>query len=364
MKKILLLVSNELAYDQRIQKIGNTLVANNYQVEVIFARKSSSVLGPQATFDFTPLKMFFKRGIGFYLELNHRLFWKGLFKKFDLISAVDVDTLLAASLLKWLKKKPLILDCHEWYEESPEIIHRKWIYAFWRKIASGLIPKTDARYTVNDSIARAMESAYGVSFQTIYNYPKRNIENPNFKNAQNRTILYQGVLNKDRGLEALIKAMRELKDFKCILIGEGDISESLKTLVKQSSISDRVKFTGPLSPLELKKITPTAWLGYNLLDGESKSYYFSLSNKFFDYLSAGIPSLNMDYPEYSKIIHELEIGLLMGTCQSTDIIEIVTNLAQNPTLYARLKSNCEQHASRYVWEDQEMKLMEIYNQHF
>lgn len=361
MKKVLLLVSNELAFDQRVQKIGDTLTANNFHVEVLFARRSSSVINPEVGFIQSPIKMIFKRGFGFYLELNHRLFWKGLFKRFDLISAVDVDTLPAACLLKWIKKKPVVLDAHEWYEESPEIIHRKRIYTFWKRLAIWLIPKTDARYTVNDSIADAMEDAYGVSFQTIYNFPRKNEEDQSLTAFQKRTILYQGVLNKDRGLEALIEAMKELKDFNCILVGDGDIADSLKAKVNQSGITDRVTFLGQISPPELRKITTTAWLGYNLLDGESKSYYFSLANKFFDYLSAGIPSLNMNYPEYAKIVSDLGIGILMDSCNSKDIVDTVTKLDQNAGLYETLKSNSVLYAAKYIWENQEPKLMDIYN---
>ena len=126
MKRISFLISNDFAYDQRMQKICSTLDQNGFQLDLFYPKRSIRSNNDQSYL--RPFKTHFKKGIGFYLELNHRLFWRNIFRSFDGISAVDLDTLPAAVLLKWLRKKPLILDCHEWFEETPEVYGRKWIY--------------------------------------------------------------------------------------------------------------------------------------------------------------------------------------------------------------------------------------------
>jgi len=54
-----------------------------------------------------------------------------------------------------------------------------------------------------------------------------------------------------------------------------------------------------------------AWLGINLLDGTSKNYQYSLANKFFDYMHAEVPSINMAFPTYKRYIDADKVGLVL-----------------------------------------------------
>ncbi|WP_205127803.1 hypothetical protein, partial [Okeania hirsuta] len=60
-------------------------------------------------------------------------------------------------------------------------------------------------------------------------------------------------------------------------------------LTKELDLQKQVKFLGYLDPEELRRITPQAHLGLNLLENKGLSYYYSLANKTFDYLQAGLP---------------------------------------------------------------------------
>ena len=71
---------------------------------------------------------------------------------------------------------------------------------------------------------------------------------------------------------------------------------------KKENLSN-VRFSGKLSPSELRSLTHQATFGFNVLENRGKSYYYSLANKFFDYAEAGVISINSAFPEYEALIH-------------------------------------------------------------
>lgn len=360
MKKVTFLISNDFTFDQRMQKICGTLQSAGFLITIRFPKKLSAQVFPKNGIRVLPFPMIFKRGFLFYLELNHRLFWRSVFSRTEMISAVDLDTLPAAVLLKWIKRVPLILDCHEWYEETPEVYFRKHIYAFWKFLGKSLVPISNDRYTVNDLIALELEKTYSVPFKVIHNYPRMKRVEPKFKEDDGKIIIYQGVLNKDRGLEALIDAMVELSSFSCWLVGDGDIKNKLIDRVDNLGLQERVIFKGKLLPKELQKLTQQAWIGMNLLTGESKSYYYSLANKFFDYMMAGIPSLNMKYPVYMHYMDQYEVGILLESCSPKSIVKAVQELEMQPERYQSMCTAAESARRQFNWENEEGLLKTIY----
>jgi len=90
------------------------------------------------------------------------------------------------------------------------------------------------------------------------------------------------------------------------------------------------------------------------------SYYYSLANKFFDYIHAGVPSINMMFPEYVAINSEIEVSLLIEKPDETAFCEAVNKLLNDPELYRRLAANCLKAREIYCWESERQKLLEIY----
>ena len=363
MKSILFVTSSDYYYDQRLQKITKTL-SEDYKIKVLSPYRKK-LFSDAKNIQIVKLRRIFKRGFLFYAELNHRIFWHNIWSKMDLINAIDLDTLLGSFLLGRVKNRPVVLDCHEWYEETPEVYHRSWVYRFWRSLGKYLVKKAGLRYTVNEDIAHVMSVVYQAPFEVIYNYPYKQTKTLETNLDRNKKILlYQGVLNKDRGLEQLIIAMRRLNQFQCWLVGYGDIKTELEKLVKNLGLEQQVRFLGKLTPEELRALTPKAWMGINLLHGESKSYYYSLSNKFFDYMMAGVPSLNMRFPAYEKVLDAFPMGIMIDHCEPDEIVLAIARVEQDETLWTNMKNEAMRAAQVHHWQKQESQLKNIYRQMF
>ena len=130
-KTIYLTVTNDLAYDQRMQRICTSLVAAGHRVVLVGrCMKGSSAL-PTQSFEQKRLRLLFGKGKLFYIEYNIRLFLFLLAKKMDAVCAIDLDTILPCLYISRLKKIPRVYDAHELFTEMKEVVTRPKIHRFW-----------------------------------------------------------------------------------------------------------------------------------------------------------------------------------------------------------------------------------------
>lgn len=354
-------VTNDLNQDQRMHRICNTLQELGYEVTLIGRQKKHSV--PLLNFEFNQKRIFcfFQKGFLFYVEYNLRLFWYLLTHHQDIIYGVDSDTLMPCTWAKVLKGKKMIFDAHEYFTEVPELTNRPTVKKVWTIIENLCIPKVDLALTVNQSLAKLFSKKFGIAFHTLYNVPlKSKSDDVMGTGVKHKSyILYQGVLNQGRGLEVLIESMEFIRDVDLVLVGEGDLSDSLRTLVKTLPYRDRIIFKGWQSPSALKEITKGATLGINLLDDVSLNYYYSLANKFFDYMHAGVPSVNMNFPEYLHILEEYQVGYTVAELTPHAVAEVINNALTDTAGLSHRTRECMRASLDYHWQNEAQKLGQL-----
>ena len=109
-------------------------------------------------------------------------------------------------------------------------------------------------------------------------------------------------------------------------------------------------------------ITKKAFLGYNVSQNMGLSYYYSLNNKFFDYVEAELPSIINNFPEYTKLISQYQVGLLAE--YSVESVRANLNeLYQNDMLYLSLKEQCKLAKSVWNWQEESKQLLKLYEKH-
>ncbi|MBC7426151.1 MAG: glycosyltransferase [Bacteroidia bacterium] len=358
-QKLIFTVTNDLQYDQRMQRISGALSSVGFDVLLVGRKLKNSKTLPQWNFKTKRINCFFNKGKLFYAEYNLRLFFYLLFKKSDAVCAIDLDTILPCLFVSKLKGLICIYDAHEYFTEVPEVIERPSVQKLWRKIEAFAIPKIKYKYTVSNGLAGLFEKRYGAKFDVFRNLPLYTFDK-NAKEKQTKIIIYQGALNEGRGLELLLKTADQIPEIEIWLAGEGDLSQDLRDLSLRYA-QGRIKFLGFLKPEELKEITGKAWLGYNVLENKGLSYYYSLSNKFFDYMQASVPSISSDFPEYKLLIEKYECGLICdySVVALTDKIKLLLN---DNDFYLELKNKCEIAASELNWEKEKLGLVRFYEE--
>ncbi len=365
MKRIICTVTTDLNFDQRMIRICTSLVQAGYDVLLV-----GRVLKQSPALQFQPFRQkrmqcFFESGKLFYLEYNFRLFLYLLFAPYDVVCSIDLDTILPGFFVSKIKGKACVYDAHEYFAELPEVVERPRVKKAWEAVAQLVIPRIRYAYTVCDSLAEIFYKKYKTPFVVIRNVPLR-IQQPEQKEiaASPLILIYQGVLNEGRGLEETIEAMDQMEDVVCWLVGEGDLSERLRKMVVDKGLQNKILFHGRVAPPELLALTKRAHIGLNMLKKKGLNYYFSLANKTFDYMQAGIPSICMNFPEYSRLHDKYGTFLLLEELTPTAIIEAVNRLREEDGYYQKLVGRNRIAAKDLTWGKEKEKLLVFYEEVF
>jgi len=111
---------------------------------------------------------------------------------------------------------------------------------------------------------------------------------------------------------------------------------------------------------EMMQYTHNADIGLTLDKDSNINYQFSLPNKVFDYLRAGIAIISSDLIELRKVIESTASGVLLDKVSSECIAQEVNKLISSPEKLNELKANAQLHANKYAWEEEVKALLEVY----
>jgi glycosyltransferase involved in cell wall biosynthesis len=238
-----------------------------------------------------------------------------------------------------------------------EIVTRPPIYNTWKKIERFSVPAFIHGYTVNQQISNEFKKMYNVNYEVIRSIPlKKELVIPVKKE---RYILYQGAVNEGRSFETLIPAMKYI-NAPLMICGDGNFLEATRLLVKQNGLEEKIFFRGKVVPGELSEITRNAWIGITIFENVGLSNYYSLANRFFDYIHAGIPQLCVDYPVYREINDQYEVAVLVNDLGPENIALQLNTLLEDNLLYDRLQQNCIAAREVFNWQEEEKKLIHFY----
>ncbi|MCX6329730.1 MAG: glycosyltransferase [Bacteroidia bacterium] len=360
-------VTNCICFDQRVLKIAEVVNQLNCNITIIGRRKDHQCESVAVPFNIRRFRMIFKKGFLFYKFYNIRLFFYLLFHKSDLLVANDLDTLLPNFLVSKLKRLPLVFDSHEYFTGVPEIQNRPFVKWVWTTIEKMIFPRLKYVMTVSDSISMQYESQYGIRPVTIRNCARSFAETKGYTKKELGIsgdhlllILQGGGINIDRGGEELIEAMTLIENVSLIIVGSGDVLQFLKNKVEELNLSNRVKFIPKQPWNELLRYTKSADAGLSLDKDTNLNYRFSLPNKLFDYISAGIPVITSDLPEVKKIVKESGCGIIIQTVTPEEICKAIIKLRDDRVLLNKLKQNAVIASGTLNWDRESKKVVDFY----
>ena len=290
-----------------------------------------------------------------------------LFHNADFIVANDLDTLLANYLASKLKSIPVVYDSHELFTEVPELAHRKFVKSIWERIEKFIFPKLKYVYTVNNTIANIFKQKYNVEVKVIRNVSHKNMVTKfDSKNelglpTDKKIIILQGAfINVERGAEEAVLAMQYVEGAILLIIGGGDVFNKLRKMAVDLDLTPKVKFIDKVPYNRLMHYTANADIGLSLDKDTNLNYKYSLPNKLFDYIQAGVPVLVSNLVEPKKIISEFNIGEIIESHNPKHIAEKIMHMLSATDKIELWKTNLKKAAEVYCWENEEQKLKEIY----
>jgi len=396
---ICMLVGNGVTQDPRVRKEAETLVACGYSLSVLGFKLTNQELVEDVfepgykvirvdvstfTIRFRNLIVNLSSGsprklkniiiniMKIFLKIYHVLwfFLKAITIKADVYHAHDLDTLPAAYLSSLRFRGKLVYDSHELYTEQREDFPRL-LKLLLQWIEGRLIKKTVGVIAVNQSIAEELAKRYAVPAPLVLrNFMKKTSMEETAASSlvhpEGIRVLYHGGYLKGRGLEELIKSVVYWdKNINLYLRGFGSIEEYLRRQVSGLSLENRVIFLEPV-PME-RLIADAAFADIGIIPYKPTclNNFYSMPNKLFEYMMAGLAVTASDLPEIHRLNEEVGFGLLFDPDSPESIAGSINNLVRDRDFLQTCRNNVRAWSGAAGnWETESGKLVDFYRDIF
>jgi len=364
-------VISDLSTDMRVQKQALVLADLGFAVTLIgrFSGRSPSLFLPHVRI--IRLRVLFRRGPAMYIIFNLSLLFHLLARRTSLYVANDLDTLIPCYLASRFLRKPLVYDAHEYFTGQYGLAERKRTYTIWKRAERLILPKVRHMITVSGSIAELYRKEYGVDPVVIRNVASStDIVIPRRRSEvgaadDDLLVVYQGSgINPGRGAMALINAMSMLEKVRLIITGSGDMIEELRRVVNERGLNKDIIFLPRMRWEEMMGFTMCCDAGLSLDPDNCINQRFSLPNKLFDYIAAGIPAVVSPLPEVSAVVDKYGCGLVLSDVTPYAIAGILERLKDDSSLRSALKENALAARLELNWEKESVIEKEFFRNVF
>ena len=177
-------------------------------------------------------------------------------------------------------------------------------------------------------------------------------------------VLNHGQFYEGRGYDVMVEAAPLLKDYpeiKLALRGFGTMEEALK---KRSSElqNDNVIFYPKVLVQELIPMASRSRVGVAITEGICLNFELSVSNKLFEYASAGLPVIMSDIPEHRYLNEKYQFGIVIPDNTPKSFAEAVIKLYTDKEFYETCAENAKLLSDEVNWETEFGRLIEFEKQ--
>lgn len=363
--KVLITFLGNINYDTRCKNLYDTLSANNYEVEFLgFDWLTEGFNETLGKISIIKLRKGFL-SIPFYLKFIWQLKIKLLTSNANLIFAEDIYTLPFAVILGKLKRAKIYYDSRELFGYLAGLKDKKLKQLFWKRIEKYFIRKADFVIVTGSMDAEFLKNEYGIKksilLRNLPRYYKPELQLDLHSHLRidksKKIILYQGVILKGRGIEKVFSALNELPYCVFVIAGGGEFEQYYRKLAEEMNVSEKVFFLGKLTQEDLPKVTASADVGVALIENLSKSYYYALPNKLFEYIMAEIPLIVSNLPQMKDINDKYDVGYAVEFDNKSELINAIIKLTEDKNLYESKKQNCHIASQELNWEKEVVALL-------
>jgi glycosyltransferase involved in cell wall biosynthesis len=111
---------------------------------------------------------------------------------------------------------------------------------------------------------------------------------------------------------------------------------------------------------EMMSYTRSCDAGLSLDKDTCINQRYSLPNKLFDYISAGIPVIASPLPEVSALVAEFGCGIILNAVTPAEIAAKLMLLKNDASLLASLKNKAASAAPDLTWEREKLTEQELF----
>jgi glycogen(starch) synthase len=215
--------------------------------------------------------------------------------------------------------------------------------------------------TVSEGIADILQNAYALRERptVVRNVPP--YEPASFRpTGAEIEVLYHGVFMANRGLEELVASVPLWRpELRLTLRGRGKpaYEKRLRRRVAASPAVTRITLAPPVPMTELVAAARAADVGVHPLLVTSNQMRYSLPNKLFEYIMAGLAVCTTDVPEMAAVIDEYGVGVTVPGPTRDGIATALNGLGAGKIDEAKHRSLAA--AKDLCWENESEKFVNL-----
>jgi glycosyltransferase involved in cell wall biosynthesis len=369
-KHILILRSNPVAPDPRVEKIARALDEAGYTVSVLGWDRTAQMKSPDAigTIPIVRLPVKAPYGVGL-ANFPALLRWQAALlswlvrhrKSFDLLHACDFDTVLPALVCKLFWGKRVVYDIFDFYADylrrTPGWIKRMICgLDFWAiNHADGVILVDEARM---EQIAGSHPRACVSIYNSPEDVPVSSAELLEGKEKPVLQITYVGLLQAERGIYEMLNVLRHHPEWHLHLAGMGGDEAKIAALVKDFP---NVSWYGRIPYQRTLQLNRQADVLFATYDPLIPNHRYSSANKLFEGMMLGKPVIVARNTNMDRIVERESCGLVVDYGDEAELEKALSRLVEDQELRDRLGANSRRaYMEIYSWAKMASRLAGLY----
>jgi len=375
MKSVVIVRSNPVSPDPRVEKEADCLNEAGYDVKILAWDRANSY---KVKYDICDLPSGKVKIFRFGIPASYGAGMKNLFpfimfqvrlfawlcsnrKEYEIIHACDFDTAFTSRICAKLLSKKLVFDIFDYLSTNPTNIFEKLI----RRLENNIINKADGVIICTEHRKEQIRGTNPKRLAIIHNSPEKlagdsNIENEKTLDEQNvYKVTYVGILQDYRLLIEMGEVIANMKNVELHIGGFGKYENHFEQLTKKHK---NIKYYGKLSYEETIELAKNSDIITAIYDPTIGNHYYAAPNKFYEALMLGKPLIMARNTGMSDLVEKNDIGVLIDYTKESfekSLKELINRENEWMNMGVKMK---EIYKEQFSWEEMKKRLRSFYEE--
>lgn len=243
----------------------------------------------------------------------------------------------------------------------PQRFENKLLNNLYHWVDKYCVKNADQTWNLSSRMAEAREIQKGMKMSE-YNrqvtFPigiwYNRIKRLPFNEIEKHMLVYMGHLIEKQGVQLVLDAIpdiiKEIPDFKFLVIGTGDYESVLKQKVCELNVESFVEFTGYIEDhREIENLLAKSACAVALYNKKIDHWtYYADPGKIKAYLAAGLPVIITDVPQIAREIENHKCGFIVEY-NKDDLASAVLFLLKDEKLNKDYRENADKFVKQFDW---------------
>ena len=365
--RIVIIRSNPVNPDSRVEKVSTTLSNCGYKVKILCWDREythGELVSKLADERVEIIRLGYKASFGegmknivpyLRFQMAMRRWLKKHKNEYDLVHACDFDTAFFSLGVAKMCRKKFIFDIFDFICGEAKTIFQRLI----KKLQYKIISKADATIICNEDRKKQIIGSNPKRLAVIHNSPPRIESKTRRINQSECKIVYVGILSNNRLLKEEVEVFKKHNDWVFLVGGFGLHEEYFKEAAKRYN---NIKYYGKIAYDKTIALESEADIMLAIYDPSIENHRFAAPNKFYEALMLGKPLIMVKETGMSTEVQNNDIGVVIDyTSEGFErgIEELLSRKSEWSEMAIRMK---DLYNKQYSWEIMEQRLTDLYKE--